>query len=142
MNWGRGIVISFVLFAVFIGVLTFICVRQDVALVSPDYYKQELAYQQRIDDMQNADDLKEKPGINVIANDLEISFSTFTGVEGAQINLFRPSDSRLDRKFNFKVENGLTQRFDIGNLPRGKYEARMTWTMNGKQYYLEKTLVL
>ena len=142
MNWGKGIVISFVLFAIFIGVLTFICIRQDVNLVSADYYKEELAYQKRIDDMQNANDLKEMPGINIVNNDLEINFSAFNGVEGVAINLFRPSDARLDRRFVFQFSQGKTQRFDIANLPRGKYEARMTWTMNGRQYYLEKTLVL
>jgi hypothetical protein len=142
MNWGKGIVISFVLFAIFIGVLTVICVRQEVNLVSADYYKEELAYQHRIDDMQNANQLAEMPGILVVDSNLEINFAAFNTLEGAEINLFRPSDARLDRRFVFQRSNGLTQRFAIGDMPRGKYEARMTWFMNGKKYYLEKTLVL
>jgi hypothetical protein len=142
MNWGKGIVISFVMFAIFIGVLTIICVRQDLNLVSADYYKEELAYQQRIDDMQNANQLKEMPGINIVNYDLEINFSAFDNVEGVEVNLFRPSDARLDRKFVFQLSQGMTQRFAIGDMPRGKYEARMTWIMNGRHYYLEKTVVL
>ena len=111
-------------------------------LVSADYYKEELAYQHRIDDMQNANQLKEMPGINIIDYDLEINFSAFNSVEGVEIKLFRPSDARLDRAFVFQFSHGMTQRFAVGDLPRGKYEARMTWTMNGRQYYMEKTLVL
>ena len=53
MNWGKWIIVSFVLFAAFIGILVVICVRQDISLVSKNYYQEELAYQQQIDRMNN-----------------------------------------------------------------------------------------
>jgi hypothetical protein len=40
MNWGKWIIVSFVLFAGFIGTLVTVCVRQDISLVSKDYYKE------------------------------------------------------------------------------------------------------
>ena len=45
MNWGKSIVLAFVLFAVFIGVLVAVCVREDISLVSRNYYNEELDYQ-------------------------------------------------------------------------------------------------
>ena len=44
MNWGTWIALSFVLFALFIGALVVVCVRQDINLVALDYYKQEIDY--------------------------------------------------------------------------------------------------
>ena len=45
MNFGKWIVVAFVFFSLFIGTLVTVCVRQDISLVSTDYYKEELIYQ-------------------------------------------------------------------------------------------------
>jgi len=63
MNIGKWIVVAFVLFAAFIGTLVVVCVRQDVSLVSRDYYRQELAYQNQIQRLNNTAALLEKPVI-------------------------------------------------------------------------------
>ena len=60
MNWGKSIVLAFILFAVFIGVLVFVCVREDVSLVSKNYYKDDLEYQSQIDRVRNTDELAKK----------------------------------------------------------------------------------
>ena len=65
MNWGNWIAVSFVCFALFIGTLVVICVRQDISLVAPDYYKQELNYQKQIDRNQNTMNFTVKPEISV-----------------------------------------------------------------------------
>ena len=53
MNFGSWITVAFVLFAGLIISLVVVCVRQDVSLVSADYYQQEIKYQSRIDDISN-----------------------------------------------------------------------------------------
>jgi hypothetical protein len=65
MNWGKSIILAFVLFAVFIGVLVTVCVRQDISLVSRDYYDEELDYQSKMDGARNAAGLSQKPEINL-----------------------------------------------------------------------------
>ena len=59
MNWGKSIILAFVLFAGFIATLVVVCVREDISLVSKDYYKEELLYQDQIQRLNNASQLKE-----------------------------------------------------------------------------------
>lgn len=142
MNFGKWIVVSFVLFALFIGTLVTVCVRQDVSLVAPDYYKQELAYQQQIDQAQNAANLKTKPTIAVSNNQLQVSFVNFNQVEKGELKLFRPSDAAQDKAYELKPTADSIQSFDISTQQRGMYKASLRWTMAGKEYFIEQTIYI
>ena len=142
MNWGKGIILSFILFAVFIGVLATVCLRQDISLVSKNYYQEELAYQQQIERMNNTNRLDQKPEITVSGDILEIQFDLFSAVEEGEVKLFRPSDVRFDKQFILKVSMETSQRFDVSSLPKGMYRAKMQWTMNGKEYFIENIINL
>jgi hypothetical protein len=142
MNWGKWIVVAFVVFALFIGTLVTICVRQDVSLVAPDYYKQELDYQHQIERSQNAAQLAAKPEIIISNNQLQVSFVNFSQVEKGELKLFRPSDARLDKTFRLASTNNSTQTFDVSTQQRGMYKASLSWTMGGKEYFLEEVIYL
>ena len=51
MNWGKAIVLTFVLFAGFIGFMVFWMHRERVDLVRDDYCQTEVVYQKQIDRM-------------------------------------------------------------------------------------------
>ena len=142
MNWGKGIVISFILFAAFIGVLVAVCVREDVNLVSKNYYADELAYQQQIERINNTLQLQEKPDINVVNGVMEVKFNQFNAMEEGEIKLFRPSDVRLDKQFKLLPSDQKAQQFDVRALPAGMYRIKMLWSMNGKEYYIENVITL
>ena len=142
MNWGKWIFVAFVSFALFIGTLVTVCVRQDVSLVAPDYYKQELAYQEQMDRKQNTSNLTERPKIGVSQNKLTIRFADFSKVTNGELKLFRPSDAKLDQSFDLKPTNDSVQTFDINFPQRGMYKASVSWAMNGKEYFIEETIYL
>ena len=142
MNWGKWIVLSFVLFAAFIGVLVTVCVRQEVNLVSKNYYTEELAYQQQIERINNASHLSEKPRIKIVDHMIEIQFDEFNTLEKGELKLFRPSDVRLDKQFALQSSVGTTQQFDARELTTGMYRLKMQWSMKGKEYYIEETINL
>ncbi|MGB1317661.1 MAG: FixH family protein, partial [Flavobacteriales bacterium] len=54
MNWGWGISIFYGSFVVFMLGMVTLAFQQDFDLVADDYYEQEIAYQGRIDQMNNA----------------------------------------------------------------------------------------
>jgi hypothetical protein len=142
MNWGKSIVLAFVLFALFIGVLVVVCLRQDIPLVASDYYQQELVYQKQIDRITNTNSLLEKPVIVIAGRNVEIQFGNLPAISTGELILFRPSDERLDRLF--KLPQGATSsvQFNIEDMPSGMYRARLTWTMDAKEYYLEEVIYL
>jgi hypothetical protein len=138
MNWGKSIILSFFFFALFIGVLVVICMKQDISLVSSDYYKEEINYQQQIDRLNNAEHLAAKPTINFDNEGINVSFKQLLAIEQGELRLFRPSDIHFDKKYSFHSSTDSILRFNTSSLPVGMYRAKLKWTMNGKEYYVEQ----
>jgi hypothetical protein len=141
MNIGKWIVVAFVLFAAFIGTLVVVCVRQDVSLVSRDYYRQELAYQNQIQRLNNTAALLEKPVIKVIDRTLQIEFNQSEEVEAAELMLFCPSNEKMDRNFHL-TSNQRTHVFALEELQKGMYRAKLQWKMNEKEFYWEEIIFI
>ena len=141
MNWGKSIIVAFILFGAFIATLVTVCVRQDVSLVSPDYYQQELVYQDQIARINNTSKLIDKPVITVIDNQsVEIRFNQFSHVEKGMLHLFRPSDDAMDQKINFTASEQSSRSFKVSPMEKGMYRARMQWTMNGEEFFIEEII--
>lgn len=141
MNIGKWIVVTFVLFAGFIGTLVTICVRQDVNLVSKEYYKEELAYQDQIERISNTQALIEKPSIAKVNNaTLEVTFRQ--SVDKGELKLFCPSNPKMDKNFDLKLQVRNNQLFDISSLSKGMYRARLFWIVNGREYFLEEVIYI
>jgi hypothetical protein len=138
MNWGKSIIAAFLFFALFIGVLVFICMKQEVSLVSKDYYKDEINYQQQIERLNNAEHLESKPTISILDADVKVSFKKKLAIENGELSLFRPSDLHLDKKFKFNSSSDSVLNFNASGLPAGMYRAKLMWVMDGKEYYVEQ----
>jgi hypothetical protein len=143
MNFGKWIIISFVLFASFLATLVTICVREDINLVSKDYYREELMHQQKMNFIQNAKSLSSLPDFTIDGNVFIVSFSEFDKVEKGELKLLRPSDAKLDRKFRITPNvNEMTQKYRLQVWQEGLYRASMQWSMDGKEFYYEKLIIL
>src|SRR6185369_6138937 len=118
MNFGKWIVVAFICFALYIGGLVVVCVRQDVNLVSKDYYRDELKYQQKLDQINNASHLDHLPSIVIENGHIKISFGENQRVQNGKIKIERPSNENLDRSFSLSP-NQSTQEFTIGNWTPG-----------------------
>jgi hypothetical protein len=141
MNWGTWIATAFIFFAAFIATLVTVCVRQDISLVSTTYYKEELAYQQQIERTANALNLTEQPAIRVSQGIIEVNFPQQQPDQG-KLRLFCPSNAAMDRAFDILPSTDSLRRFDIHDLKAGMYRARMQWTAQGKEFYVEQVIHL
>jgi len=139
MKW---VVTAFVFFGLFIGTLVVICVREDINLVSKDYYQQELNHQEKITRQVNASHLAEKPQLTFENNSIKVLFPFFSSIEKGELRVMRPSDDRLDQQFELSAMNGDSQLFPLKVWEKGLYRVSITWTMEGKDYYFEKLMVL
>ncbi len=143
MNWGKWIVISFVVFAGFIGVIVTISMRQDVNLVSKRYYQDELAYQKLLDRKNNTEQLEAKPEITIVDQAyLKIYFPEAKLIEQGEVRVFRPSSEKLDQHIKLVSSADSVQIIPIQHLRSGAYRVKMLWTMEGINYYLEKFIVI
>lgn len=143
MNWGKWIVVSFVLFAGFIGVIVTISMRQDVSLVSKNYYRDDIMYQQQLDRKNNTEQLPAKPEITIVNRAyLQIYFPEAKLIEQGEVQLFRPSSDKLDQRFKLNASADSVQLFRLPDLKSGAYRVKMVWTMEGMEYYFEKFVVI
>lgn len=142
MSWGIRITILYLSFVALMVTLVVLCYGQKVELVSKDYYKQELQYQDKINAINNANALQN--GIehsvngNVVALKVTPEFLA-AGYKG-EIYFFRPSDSQKDVKLELKfTENG--EQIITGNkLEHGIYNMQLSWQSGGKNYFNESVV--
>lgn len=141
MNWGKKIAVAYSLFVVFMILLVVACVKQnDIFLVSDDYYKQEIEYQGRIDNIANAMDLT-KP-VTVELNDetktLRIDLTKESVGSEGKVTFFRPSNPELDREFPVKLSAMGIQEFPTKSLAKGLWLIKVQWEKEGKSFYKEQ----
>lgn len=139
MDWGKGIILTLVAFAVLIISMVTICVRQDdIHLVTQNYYEEEIKYQDQIDKMINANQLDHE--VLVYDNQLKIvDLHLPVGSKGV-LHLFRPSDARLDQKITFDITDPSVNSVDVKSLKPGYWKVKLTWIENGVGYYKEEKI--
>ncbi len=135
-NWGTKIVIAFVIFC---GLMIFMVIKsfeQDFHLVTENYYQEELAYQERIDAIENTSRKGLIPNLEGTAKNVIISFElTDEKYPTGDIQFYRPENANLDRFYDIK---GLETVIPKSELARGRYILKIDWEFDGEKYYYEK----
>ncbi|MTI38394.1 FixH family protein [Fulvivirga lutimaris] len=141
MNWGHKIVITFVVFAAIIISMVVISMRQDVSLVAPDYYKQEIAYTEQMNKLQNTKSLGDNaPQIKYDHAKRHFVITSKEFLEG-ELHFYRPSDSSKDIKVGLSLE-GEPKTVDASNMISGLWKVKLSWAKAGKSYFTEKNIVI
>mgnify|MGYP001123419412 CR=1 FL=1 len=143
MNWGKWIVVAFVLFASFIGTMITIMMKQDIGLVTKNYYAEDLAFQDQLERKQNTEQLELKPEVVIEQNQLlKVYFPAVSYVEEGEVKLIRPSSEKLDQRFTLLPSADSVQVFNLNPLTPGPYRVKLFWKAEGKEFYLEKLIVI
>ena len=140
MNVGKWIFVAYVLFAIFIGTLVTVCVKQDVNLVTKDYYNQELLYQQQIERINNTNKLAQKPVVKVKERSIQINFGSGSNIEKGKLKLFCPSNPLLDKEFTLNAND--VNSFTIDRTSSKLYRVQIWWTAAGEEYYQEEAIYI
>ncbi len=146
INWGTGIVIAFVAFISFIMyfVITMnVNKKYDHDLVTEEYYKKELLFQNEIDAQQRANTLKINPEIEKTDLGLLVSFPDTlvpTNISGT-VFLYRPSNKQLDFEIPISLSNS---HLLIPNkrLLDGRWNIVIEWQYNNQEFLTKKQLTL
>ncbi len=144
MNWGSKITIAFLAFAMFLGVLIYRVYQAKIHLVADDYYEQELAYQEQIDKLENEQALEKSVDIELKSElkILSIRFPKNLAIESGHLELYRPSDASLDRKWKLKLDQDNTQILSTKNLASGLWQVKIEWRDQSNAYLKQENLYL
>ncbi len=144
--WPTGIVAFFVVFIGFIAAFITFASRQPAELVRPDYYAEELQYQQQIDRLNRTRAIRTEVGVAYehAGHCIEIVLPAEHALQptSGTIQLYRPSDSRLDRKVKLEVNHRGVQRMDARALSPGLWRVKVQWVSDGRGFYFDQALVV
>lgn len=138
MNWGKGIAVALTIFIGFIVTLGVIMMRQDVDLVSEDYYKQEVDYQVQIDALNAGNQFD--PIIIEKRNTFVVFELPEAFPNNVKINLYRANNENLDQ--TFVMENERVHPIKETDLVKGEYDVQITFTVDGKDVIQKRTLTI
>ncbi len=144
MNWGHKIIIVFILFAA--GILTLVTKSMNtrIDMVTPDYYAEELKYQQVIDGRREAQALSTPVSINQSVQSIGVLFpAEMHGITlKGTVLFYRASDSRQDVSVPLKTdENGL-MLVSKRSFRKGNYRVQLQWEAGGKNYFQENLVTI
>ncbi len=145
LNWGTGIVIAIIAFVSFIMIMVITMItnkKYNHDLVTEQYYQKELTYQENIDAIKNAKELKEPIQINQTKKGLQIVFpSNFNKKEiKGKVFLYRPSNKTLDFEIPISLANTYLLVPEI-NLLGGRWNISVAFQYKDKEYLHQQEIV-
>jgi hypothetical protein len=143
MNWGYKIMIFYLIFVAGIILLVYKSSTQNQDLVTPDYYKKELAFQQTIDSKERVNMLSSTPQISLDNKTISIKLpKEMSGVMvEAVVSLYCPSNKDNDFQTIVNTSKGLLE-VPIANNCKGNFDLHLQWTAANKEYYYENKLFI
>ena len=114
----------------------------DHHLVSEDYYKEELNYQQEINKLNKAATLKKDVALTKVAEGLLIKFPAEFDPEKitGTISFQRPSNDKIDFELPIKLINA-DYLIAKENLVEGRWNVKIEWVVNGTTYLFKEKLM-
>jgi nitrogen fixation protein FixH len=144
MSWGIRIGILYGGFVAMILFLVFRTMNEKIDLVSPEYYQEELKFQDQIDRQKQSASLDVQPSVEVREKNVAIKFpaSIEPSAISGTIKFYRPSDSSKDFTTAMQVDPSGIQIIPSEKLITGIYEVQLTWSAGEKNYYNEISLYI
>ena len=131
------------LFMGYIAMFVYRAMKQDVDLVSKDYYEQEIKYQDQIERVKRTQALGDvmldyKAEEQTILLQMPATYRDMS-LSGT-VTLFRPSDDKLDKQLPLQLGRDQSQLIDVADLESGIWKVRVNFSANDEDYYSEKTI--
>ncbi|MEE1962108.1 FixH family protein [Allomuricauda taeanensis] len=145
INWGTGIVLAFIGFIAFILYFVVRMSTDDRAnhdLVTEEYYKKELTYQQDMDASRAATEMDANLKVEKTDEGLMVYFpdrfdpKEITGT----VSLYRPSNKHLDTDFPISLSKTHLLIPD-NRLVGGRWDIIVKWQYGGQDFFHKQKLI-
>ncbi|MDO8367210.1 MAG: FixH family protein [Saprospiraceae bacterium] len=142
-NWGTGIVIFFIFFAVSMISLVVATTRYPPQLMQKDYYALDLNYQERLEKKQNTAMLTALPIVDfdAAAKKIRVKFPEGMAAQSGTAKCYRSATTRED--FSATIANTTLLNIPAEGLTAGRWHVELDWlAADGKKYFWETALVV
>ncbi len=129
-------IVAFIIFAT----------RNKMELVHPNYYEDEMRFQQQMDRVKRTRALP--AGVAATYDAKQETITITLPPEHARlaatgrIELYRPSDSTLDRHLPLALNAEGAQRVDAHTLKSGLWKVRVQWKVGGDEFFFDQSMFI
>lgn len=143
MSWGWKIGLLYTGFAAMIITLVVMSTRQHFDLVTKDYYKAEIKYQEVIDAAKNQSTLSRPFGIHANSANVVVDFpAEFSGKAiSGKIQFYSPANADWDHTVDIAATDNKVM-IARADLKPTNYTIKIRCTVDGREYYQESSLQL
>lgn len=146
MNWGTGLTWAIIAFVMLMATLVVYSFRQELNMVTDNYYEKDLEYDLQMTKVRNTKLLAQKPVFAYRPDDdiLSLHFPQYllqSGIAG-QITLFRPSDHKMDKTFKLDLDEKGFQFIKVAALAKGEWMVKLNWKSGQSEYYDETNIFI
>jgi len=144
MNWGNKLILIFLAFGGMISYMVYRCMQTPVDLVAKEYYRDELVYQDVLDETKKANELKDTASLHQQAAAIVLQLPEEmknTAVKGS-ILFYCPSGQAKDRRIPLSVDTAARQEIGAGVVLPGHYRVKIEWESRGVKYFTEQPFVI
>jgi hypothetical protein len=136
--------LGFAVFAGMIVYLVFQCMHTRYDLVSKEYYKDELQYQQVIDGTNRANRLHSKATVTQQEHNIVIQLpgEMKRGAVTGKVWFYCADNAQKDQQLPLQVNSDATQTISSSRFVPGNYTVKISWQQNGAGYYTEVPLTI
>jgi len=141
LNWGKSLVIFFIVFFAWVLYFVLFALRQTNDLVTDDYYQKGAKYTEQINIDRRSVPFQDSIHIDLSGKELRISLSqTMTvGNDSVEVYFFRSSDKTKDLKLSFRKSSS-PFLVDASRLMHGRYMVYFSWIERQEKYNITKTV--
>lgn len=141
-HWGTRIFLIYGLFVAGVLAMVIYFMNQDVDLITEDYYKDEIKYQERIDKINRTKELSEDISFIFDGRNLKLKYpGAFSPVNiKGNVLFYRPSDLKEDVMLDVKPDTAGLQAIDVSGLKKGMWKVQVDWMVNNTSYYSESII--
>lgn len=136
-------ILAFLAFCGYIGFLVYSCTQTNFDLVSKEYYKDEIVYQQVIDGTNRANALSSK--INLVKENGHFTLRLPAELQSKKVKgtvwFYCTAAAGRDRKVDFESFADMPLEIRQPLLP-GNYTAKIGWYAEEKYYYAEQPIAI
>jgi hypothetical protein len=139
---GNILIAGFVIMILGMSTLVYLTLKEDVSMVSKNYYEQELIYDQKLKAMDNT--LRYHQDFKISYKEqniqLQIPQSLSQYIQEGKVHFYCPSNAAYDYTISIEASTNGVYSIPTAQLNGHRYIVKISFTSDGNQYYKEMNL--
>jgi nitrogen fixation protein FixH len=141
-SWGHGIIVTFILFGLFMAYFYVNMSKEEIDLVGDHYYEDGQKYQQKIDIQKKTALLTQKAVINFDINYQLAKINFPVGSNHLKVDFYKPSNQKEDKHFQMSQPKDSIWIIETPFLSKGPWKTTLSWENKGETYRSETRWII